>query len=267
MTETEWLTCKVAHLMLETLRDNVSERKLRLFAVASCVRVWNLFPDERSRNAIQIAELFADDRATGDNLREARAAAEEAQRAVPRPQRSGYCYWGNTSAEAALACVATEAIPPADRPAPQHNYFTTAAGAAANAKAAHHLWSIEEAEPLDLIPDDGSYDNARDQREEEFQTLWDEIRRVEWAAQAELLREIFGNVFRSVAFSPEWRTDTAVSLGQQMYEARDFGALPILADALQDAGCDNDDILSHCRDSSITHVRGCWVVDLVLRRR
>jgi hypothetical protein len=49
-----------------------------------------------------------------------------------------------------------------------------------------------------------------------------------------------------------------------MYESRDFGAMPILADALQDAGCDNDDILNHCRDEKATHVRGCWVVDLVL---
>ena len=49
-----------------------------------------------------------------------------------------------------------------------------------------------------------------------------------------------------------------------MYESRDFGAMPILADALQDAGCDNDDMLNHCRDEQQAHVRGCWVVDLVL---
>jgi hypothetical protein len=49
-----------------------------------------------------------------------------------------------------------------------------------------------------------------------------------------------------------------------MYESRDFGAMPILADALQDAGCTSDDILKHCRDAHATHVRGCWVVDLVL---
>ena len=49
-----------------------------------------------------------------------------------------------------------------------------------------------------------------------------------------------------------------------MYESRDFAAMPILADALQDAGCDNDDILNHCRDERPRHVRGCWVVDLVL---
>jgi hypothetical protein len=49
-----------------------------------------------------------------------------------------------------------------------------------------------------------------------------------------------------------------------MYESRDFGAMPILADALQDAGCDSNDILNHCRDANATHVRGCWVVDFVL---
>ncbi len=65
-------------------------------------------------------------------------------------------------------------------------------------------------------------------------------------------------------FSSAWRSDTAVSLAKGMYESRDFSAMPILADALQDAGCDNDDILNHCRDEKQVHVRGCWVVDGVL---
>ena len=81
--------------------------------------------------------------------------------------------------------------------------------------------------------------------------------------QCRILRDIFGNPFRLVTFSPEWRTDTAVSLAKQMYESREFSAMPILADALQEAGCDNDDILNHCRQEGV-HVRGCWVVDLVL---
>jgi hypothetical protein len=77
--------------------------------------------------------------------------------------------------------------------------------------------------------------------------------------------ELIGpNPFRPLTFSSAWRTDTAVALASQMYESRDFSAMPILADALQDAGCDNDAILSHCRDTSLTHVRGCWVVDFVL---
>ena len=74
---------------------------------------------------------------------------------------------------------------------------------------------------------------------------------------------MFGNPFRPVTFAPKWRTDTAIALAQTMYDARDFAALPILADALQDAGCDDSDILDHCRGPG-PHVRGCWVVDVVL---
>jgi hypothetical protein len=86
----------------------------------------------------------------------------------------------------------------------------------------------------------------------------------EEAIQVDLLRDVFGNPFRKVKFSPAWRTDTAVSLARTMYDSREFGAMPILADALQDAGCDNETILAQCRDTALTHVRGCWVVDLVL---
>src|SRR4051812_8105905 len=60
---------------------------------------------------------------------------------------------------------------------------------------------------------------------------------VDKPGQAALLREAFGPLhFRPVTFSPQWRTDTAVSLARTMYAARDFSATPILADALQDAG-------------------------------
>jgi len=58
--------------------------------------------------------------------------------------------------------------------------------------------------------------------------------------------------------------ERAVSLARQMSESGDLSAMPILADALQDAGCDNEDILSHCRDIAQVHVRGCWACDLVL---
>lgn len=85
-----------------------------------------------------------------------------------------------------------------------------------------------------------------------------------WARDtAARLRDIFGNPYRRVTFDATWRTDTAVSLALQMYDSHDFGAMPILADALQDAGCVNEDVLNHCREPG-AHVRGCWVVDLVL---
>ena len=77
------------------------------------------------------------------------------------------------------------------------------------------------------------------------------------------LRCVLGNPFRPVAVVPSWLTSTVVALAQGIYEDRAFDRMPILADALQDAGCDNDDILNHCRQSG-EHVRGCWVVDLLL---
>ncbi|WP_232069588.1 hypothetical protein [Gemmata massiliana] len=83
------------------------------------------------------------------------------------------------------------------------------------------------------------------------------------ATLCQLFRDIFGNPFRPVAFSPSWRTATAITLAAQMYESRDFGAMPILADALQDAGCNSAEVLDHCRGDG-PHVRGCWIVDLVL---
>ncbi len=75
-------------------------------------------------------------------------------------------------------------------------------------------------------------------------------------------RGIFGNPFRPTAFPSDWRTPTVSTLAAQVYESRDFSALPILADALQDAECDNDELLNHCRGPG-PHARGCWVVDLV----
>jgi hypothetical protein len=90
-----------------------------------------------------------------------------------------------------------------------------------------------------------------------------EAYRSESEAHACLLRDIFGNFFRPVTVDPSWLTSTAVSLARLMYDSRDFSAMPILADALQDAGCDSDDILNHCRGPG-PHVRGCWIVDLVL---
>jgi hypothetical protein len=87
----------------------------------------------------------------------------------------------------------------------------------------------------------------------------------ESAAQADLVRCIVPNPFRPVAFPPDWRTSTAVALARGMYDARDFAPAPILADALEDAGCADPDVLGHLRGPG-PHARGCWVVDEVLGR-
>jgi hypothetical protein len=75
------------------------------------------------------------------------------------------------------------------------------------------------------------------------------------------VRDIFP--FRPVTFSSEWRTSTVTTLAQQMYDSRDFSAMPILADAIQDAGCSDEAILTHCRGPG-PHVRGCHAVDAIL---
>jgi hypothetical protein len=90
----------------------------------------------------------------------------------------------------------------------------------------------------------------------------------ESAAQADLVREVFGNPFRPVPVPRawlSWHDGTIPRLAQSVYEERAFDRLPILADALEDAGCDDAQILGHCRGNG-THVRGCWVVDLLLSK-
>lgn len=89
--------------------------------------------------------------------------------------------------------------------------------------------------------------------------------RAEAAAQVALLRDVFGNPFRPAVLDLDWLTSTVVALAREVYESRDFAAMPILADALQDAGCDNEAVLEHCRGPG-PHARGCWVADLILGR-
>jgi hypothetical protein len=85
-----------------------------------------------------------------------------------------------------------------------------------------------------------------------------------WDAEPPLHEGAFGVYsIRPVTFSPAWRTDTVRALARQTYESGDFEAMPILADALQDAGCDDEAVLNHCR-CPCEHTRGCWVVRWIL---
>ncbi len=85
------------------------------------------------------------------------------------------------------------------------------------------------------------------------------------AAQVLILRDIYGNPFRPVTFDPRWRTTDVVGLAHAIYDDKAFERMPILADALMDAGCEEEQIISHCRSDG-PHVRGCWVVDLILEK-
>lgn len=89
---------------------------------------------------------------------------------------------------------------------------------------------------------------------------------------ARLLREVVGNPFTPPAINPDWRTGDVVAIARSIFEERAFDKMPILADALLDADCDSEAILRHCRGTEVgvkdppQHVRGCWVIELLLDR-
>jgi hypothetical protein len=113
-----------------------------------------------------------------------------------------------------------------------------------------------------------------------FASAWDAAETVAWnvpkfgsrSAQtgtfvyAALLRDIIGNPFRLAMVDPFWLTNNVTAIARAIYDERAFDRMPILGDALEDAGCDNQDMLDHCRWGG-DHVRGCWVVDLILGKK
>jgi hypothetical protein len=90
-----------------------------------------------------------------------------------------------------------------------------------------------------------------------------EGRRRQCQRQVGVLKEIFGNPFRPVTFDPTWRTPEVMDLARGIYEDRAFDRLPVLADALEESGCQDAEILDHCRGPGL-HARGCWAIDLIL---
>jgi hypothetical protein len=239
VTEAEWLACEAPDDLLEHLGEPQKDRKHRLFACSCARRLWAVYPDDCCRHTVELAERFAD--CPGDPS--ALKAAWDELMALQAADRSNLfgAGWGRHSSFNVAAYVANWRM---------DLYFSKSVAGVAVVVAACVAFP-----DIDIDEEDGAKWNPATAA----------VRAVERATQAALLRDIFGNPFRPAAFSPEWRTDTAVSLARQMYESRDFDAMPILADALQDAGCGSVDILGHCRGPG-PHVRGCWVVDLVLGR-
>jgi hypothetical protein len=83
--------------------------------------------------------------------------------------------------------------------------------------------------------------------------------------QAAILRDFIGNPFMPVAFSPTWRTSSVLALCQTIYTSNRFDLMPVLADALSEAGCQDATVLDHARGGG-QHWRGCWLVDGLLNR-
>jgi hypothetical protein len=112
-----------------------------------------------------------------------------------------------------------------------------------------------------LVTTSGRY-TARDASRETRLVIRPVAATPESRLQANLLRDLVGNPFRPLTLDPAWRTPAVLHLAQAIYDDRAFEQLPILADALEEAGCASREILDHCRGPGL-HVRGCWAVDLV----
>jgi hypothetical protein len=244
MTEAEWHAAEEPHEMLTFLDNRIFEtegevesedaaewwagRKLRLWAVACCRRIERLLTDKRSRAGLDALERYVDGK-----------RGEKAFRtAIDKAARVTWEYSANAPGcecnAATAACSAMQDI---------QDEFTDAREAAG--------WVVDAVAAE--VPDEQA-------RAEDYAA----IRAAEERAQAELVREVFGNPFRPVALAPAWLTSDVRALARAIYAERAWDRMPILADALQEAGCENEDVLAHCRSATAPHVRGCWVVDLLL---
>jgi hypothetical protein len=242
MTEAEWLTCTAPTKMVRHLARGASPRKLRLYGVACCRRIWDLLGQDHWRAAVDLAERFADDEATAADLDEAHAAVNRdisdsnaARVDAETPQFA--LQWLTTRGEPLTWQRAWAWHPlPLVRGALNVDAYTRMAVAALRGppRPAH------AERPTDT--------------------------RAECRAHAQLIRETFGNPFRKGACDPSWQAWNGGAVGELahgIYEERAFDRLPVLADALEEAGCAEAALLAHCRQPA-EHVRGCWVIDLLL---
>jgi hypothetical protein len=218
-----------------------TERKLRLFACGCARQVWHLLGDARSRNAVEVAEAHADGVGFCEQLRAAEAAAEEAYSAV----------------EQAAQCAVAKAH------GKLRKDVKTALAAAAAARVAARTCAARTDAFFHTGPVGGGTEEVDDlglaSCRWAFETLYQ--------GQHNLVRELFGpTLFRPVFLDPSWRTASARTLATGIYDGHDFAAMPVLADALEEAGCTDPTILDHCRQLG-EHIRGCWALDRILELR
>jgi hypothetical protein len=246
MTGADWLTCDDSGPMLEHLRGETSTRKLRLFAVACCRHIWHLLEEQRSRDAVEVVERIADGLCGEDELRSASEQAGEAAEAAHWENRAGTI---QTAAEA--AAMASTEVMSLDLAIRLAETVAEAAGDEATDEAWEATWTTPG--------------KTNEERWAVHEAIYRQAEAKESSRLADLLRDIFGNPFRPVELDPGWLAPNVVMLAQRIYEDRAFDRMPELADALGAAGCKVAEILSHRRQLG-EHVRGCWVVDLILGR-
>lgn len=235
MIEQEWEGDPHLFDLLRFFKDSVSNRRLRLFGCACCRRNWHLLCREGARRCVELAEAFANGEVTETHLR---AAYDHPDFTDLQPQLRG-----EVGADAQLSLCGLYALSAARRLAMPNVDVLNIVLATSYDLADDYFPTLLHNE---VIEGGGIRCDVKELDEKE-----------------KLVRDIFGNPFRSTIVNPSWRTEHTIGIASMMYADRDFSAMPILVDALLDAGCDNDDILSHCRGGG-PHVRGCFVVDMIL---
>ncbi|QEL19957.1 hypothetical protein [Limnoglobus roseus] len=227
MTEAEWLAETEPTPMLEFLRGRASDRQSRHIMVHFAHQSLAWYHDEATRAVIAILDRYADGDIAGEGLHDALLPFAALCRVLAY---KGYP-WSVQNAVRLLPAHIESAALWLIRPFIPEGITVS---------------SLSDLNDLVLPPIDGRI-----------------ISYFRWVV-CETLRDVVGApIFRPITFSPAWLTHTAVGLAQAMYATREFGAMPTLADALQNAGCEDADILAHCRGDG-PHVRGCWVIDGVL---
>jgi hypothetical protein len=243
--------------MLAAVRSRASDRKLRLFACACCDRIADRLEDAGSRSALA-AVCRAAGRADEAELAREALAAREAMAAIGRRiivTRFGEDEYLRYQQRARVASSGPgDAVLLAAEADPQFN-AAYAVVCAVGPIFAGYAFNVAQ------IAAEAAARTGASMRVAEYRAAFGRER----VAQCGLLRDLFRNPSRPVALTDAWRTPTVVALATSIYDDGAFDPLPILADALEDAGCDNTDILNHCRQPG-EHARGCWVVDLLLNK-
>jgi hypothetical protein len=251
MTEAEWLACIDPQPMLLFLSDRgmLTDRRARLFAGACCRRIWAYFPDSCLWETVDLSDRLADGAATEEAFQAgARRAREYAESEEGRATEVG-CSAAYAAASLGTDYAGERSVWMADRTA--ESTRNTAYWIAYEARAAAGL------------------------DEQQARAAGDTAQVAEGKVQTELVREVVGNPFSPRSLDPSWLTwnaGTVVRLAEVAYEERglpsghlDRVKLAVLADALEQAGCREENVLGHLRGGGPC-VRGCHVVDLLLSK-
>src|SRR4051812_48079482 len=240
-----WQTGENLLQMLAVLALLGRRRQLRLFALACADHVRDRITDPRSLAAVAFAERHVESGVAGRKGRPAVAAAAAAateESALQWPPTADHPLRLDAVVRLVGCQVAAALV--------DQNDLHAASGASQG--AGQHLY-VEWAAANGHWPPDWQRPAVR------------EAHRAEQQGLVALLRCVAGDPFRPVGDAPAWRSATVVALARGIDAERAFDRLPILADALQDAGCEDAELLGHCRGPG-PHARGCWAVELALGR-